>query len=123
MGNEVDIQRLQHKRAYARQYYAERKAKDPSYGNGNYRPRSEAQWDWHLKNAYGIDSAAVVKMFDNQAGACAICGGSLFDTCHVDHCHTTNKVRGLLCRGCNQGLGSFCDNPAALLAAATYIGG
>lgn len=35
-----------------------------------------------------------------QAGRCAMCG---YDTPGIveDHCHTTGKVRGMLCRGCN----------------------
>ncbi len=40
---------------------------------------------------------------------------------HVDHCHTTNKVRGLLCNECNKGLGWFRDNSTNLTNAAQYI--
>jgi hypothetical protein len=39
----------------------------------------------------------------------------------VDHCHTTGKVRGLLCSTCNTALGSFQDNPAYLKAAIHYL--
>jgi hypothetical protein len=49
----------------------------------------------------------------------AICG----DSKHlgIDHDHGTGKVRGLLCRDCNQGIGRFHDNPAILRKAADYI--
>lgn len=40
---------------------------------------------------------------------------------HIDHDHTTGKIRGTLCRGCNHGLGNFCDNPQLLIAAAKYL--
>lgn len=109
------------RRAYAREYYRARKQADPAYNTGNYRPRSEAQWDWHTRKLYGITAQAVADMFESQAGACAICGNSLFESCHIDHCHDTGKVRGLLCRGCNHGLGSFQDCPHVLTAASNYI--
>src|SRR5262249_27117296 len=39
---------------------------------------------------------------------------------HVDHCHLTHWVRGLLCHRCNPGLGHFNDSPAVLFKAALY---
>ncbi len=39
----------------------------------------------------------------------------------IDHCHTTGKVRGLLCSRCNTGLGLFKDNPEYLQNAITYL--
>lgn len=121
MDSAADTSKLQHRREYAREYYARRKLADPTYNTGNYRPRSEAQWAWHLNKLYGITPEQFAQTFEEQAGACTICGYTLFDTCHIDHCHASGKFRGLLCRGCNQGLGSFNDNPAALIAAAHYV--
>lgn len=39
----------------------------------------------------------------------------------IDHCHKTGKVRGILCDGCNVGLGSFGDNPKTLKLAIAYL--
>jgi hypothetical protein len=39
----------------------------------------------------------------------------------IDHCHKTGKIRGLLCKNCNQGLGQFKDNIDLLLSAAKYL--
>lgn len=69
------------------------------------------------------------KLFQKQGGRCAICAkkASPLDSeglkleLHVDHCHVTGKVRGLLCGNCNSGLGFFKDSPEALLSAIEYI--
>lgn len=70
------------------------------------------------------------KLFLKQGRRCAICrkrsknpmlqASQVFDLC-VDHCHVTGKVRGLLCGGCNSGLGFFADNPETLKAAIEYL--
>lgn len=39
----------------------------------------------------------------------------------VDHNHTTNIVRGLLCNNCNTALGKFKDNMEILTNAISYI--
>ncbi|WP_433111328.1 endonuclease VII domain-containing protein [Micromonospora sp. CA-246542] len=39
----------------------------------------------------------------------------------VDHCHSTNAIRGLLCNGCNSALGHFRDNVEALRRAMDYL--
>jgi hypothetical protein len=40
---------------------------------------------------------------------------------HVDHCHISGKVRGVLCQNCNLGLGHFHDTPEKLERAAAYL--
>jgi hypothetical protein len=40
---------------------------------------------------------------------------------HIDHCHTSNRVRGLLCHNCNVGIGNFKDAPDLLRSAAAYL--
>jgi hypothetical protein len=39
----------------------------------------------------------------------------------VDHCHTTGKIRGLLCSKCNPALGAFNDNIEILNSAIKYL--
>ena len=60
-----------------------------------------------------------------QDGRCAICRsdewGGKSGVPHVDHDHVTGEVRGLLCAGCNNGLGHFADDPERLRAAADYL--
>lgn len=64
----------------------------------------------HLKTRYGITDADYCRMFEAQGRCCAICkspepGNGKSDLFDVDHCHTTNKVRALLCRNCNVTVG------------------
>jgi hypothetical protein len=81
--------------------------------------------DKKLKRTYGLSSKDYETMLANQDGRCLICGST--NPNHnsgkfvVDHCHTTNKVRGLLCSQCNCGLGNFKDNPKSLRTAASYL--
>ena len=77
-----------------------------------------------LATKYGLTHEDVANMLAAQGGRCAICGGDSprgKGSWHVDHCHATNSVRGLLCQPCNQGLGLFRDNPDTLEKAATYL--
>ena len=62
-------------------------------------------------------------MKSHQNNKCKICEKefqSKWDTV-VDHCHTTNKVRGLLCRNCNLGIGLLKDNPEFLKRAILHL--
>jgi hypothetical protein len=76
----------------------------------------------NLQSHYGITIEDFEIMRDAQKGRCAICGrdpGELL--LHVDHCHTTGRVRALLCSKCNIALGQADDNPARLRAMADYL--
>lgn len=82
----------------------------------------------HYRRKYGITIEERDRMVAMQGGKCAICGGQPngYDNgkaarLHVDHCHTTNRIRGLLCYTCNTMLGLADDDPVRLLAAAEYL--
>lgn len=72
---------------------------------------------------YGMAPGEYEKMLISQDYRCAICQDPFPDTrspC-IDHCHTTNVVRGIICPACNKGLGTFKDSSSSLLAAAKYL--
>jgi len=73
----------------------------------------------------GINQKEFENMLNLQGGKCAICGTNTFigagKTPHIDHCHKTGKVRGLLCQKCNLGLGSFKDSEDIILKAVEYL--
>lgn len=60
-----------------------------------------------------------------QEGKCAICETTTptgkWKVFAVDHCHTTNTVRGILCNECNRGIGLLGDNEERLEKASRYI--
>lgn len=53
-------------------------------------------------------------------GECVVCGVHQ-DRMHIDHCHKSGKIRGILCSGCNVALGQVQDNPATLRSLANYL--
>ena len=78
----------------------------------------------HLKRQYGITEIEYNNMFAIQSGCCAICKthqSDLKTKLHVDHNHSTGKIRGLLCSMCNKGIGALKDSAEILLAAAKYL--
>jgi hypothetical protein len=60
-------------------------------------------------------------MLELQQGKCAICEKSSDKHLFVDHCHTTGKIRGLLCQHCNTLLGMAFDDTNILLSAVAYL--
>ena len=74
-----------------------------------------------LKYRHGIDQVVYEKLFSEQKGLCGICGRPSKVAFAIDHDHKTGKIRGLLHRRCNSGLGFFEDNPTFLKAALCYL--
>ena len=60
-------------------------------------------------------------LLERQRGLCAICKKIPDRALCVDHCHSTGKVRGLLCHKCNMGLGLYSEDLEIMLAAMTYV--
>jgi len=77
----------------------------------------------HLKRHYGITEEDFSAMLEKQGSRCGICNGTEHRSInwHVDHCHASGKVRGLLCVKCNWLLGAVGDNVETLRAAAAYV--
>lgn len=74
-------------------------------------------YQWH----YGITYADRDKLYEQQGGCCAICGKDLNHKYDTDHCHTTGRVRGLLCKNCNRGLGFFDDDVERFKTVIRYL--
>lgn len=92
----------------------------------NNRERERLNRRRNALNEYGLTLEDYDSMLKSQNGACKICGrqdtgSSRVKNFHVDHCHSTGKVRGLLCNNCNRGIGYLGDNIERLEKALEYL--
>ena len=125
---------------YAKSWDNQNKERRKEIGRRSYAKRKDRHREttliWRSKNServrqsrrnnllekYGLTRASHAAMLTAQGGRCAICGGTNWARAlAIDHCHATGMVRGLLCDGCNKGVGHFSDSPTLLRAAADYI--
>lgn len=92
--------------------------------------RYESSRDRDYRKKYGLLYEEVAVMLAEQDGGCAICNAPLTldnrdkpkgEHSHIDHCHATGKVRGVLCAACNLGIGKFKDDTALLKSAISYL--
>lgn len=75
-----------------------------------------------LQRLYGISVEEYYEILEIQNGVCAICGVSPSDKrLAVDHCHTLNIIRGLLCDRCNTTLGKCNDDVLLLRKMIDYL--
>ncbi|MCK5016767.1 MAG: hypothetical protein KAS32_06805 [Candidatus Peribacteraceae bacterium] len=72
-----------------------------------------------LKYLYGITPEQREAMVVSQEGKCGICKKK--KKLDIDHCHETNRIRGLLCGSCNRAMGLLKDNTSFLLNAIKYL--
>lgn len=81
--------------------------------------------DKHLKQQYGISIKEYCEMLEKQNFRCAICNTheseALRSKLFVDHCHSTGKIRSLLCHNCNTALGHTKEDINRLEAMIAYI--
>ena len=83
----------------------------------------------NLKLRYNITPQEYETKLASQDYKCAICNKDANDNIrrgkveplYIDHCHTTKKLRDLLCHQCNSGLGQFKDNTEILQKAIDYL--
>jgi len=80
---------------------------------------------YNLLKKYRMTEEDYDVLLESQGGVCAICHTTepkgKHDTWHIDHCHTTGDVRGLLCHKCNIMLGHALDSVLTLRNAALYL--
>lgn len=106
-------------------------ARTEEFNKRNPSRRALVRRKYNLKRLYGLTLEQYEELFETQRGLCAICRkpetitdrrSSSKPNLGVDHCHTTGRVRGLLCRTCNTGIGLLTESPEILHAAVQYLG-
>ena len=104
----------------------QRAALKKEYNEKNKEQIAIKKEETRLKSKYGITLKDKTILLQKQNNKCKICSVSFLYDKHstkpfVDHCHTTNKVRGLLCLHCNTGLGYFKDHIPTLTKTINYL--
>ena len=117
------------KAQYKKQWRESNRDKIKIYSK-RYRERDKAiSLDRALGYKYGITPDMYRELIIKQNGKCAVCGNGETVLSRygiplrlaVDHCHTTGRIRGLLCNRCNRLIGIVNDDPALLRRMAAYI--
>ena len=129
-----DATRKAYHKKYHAKWYAEHKEKRlkqiATYTAGKPKEWIQAKGrKCHLKRRYNITPQEYETKLASQDYKCALCGkdasdnkrGGKLEPLYVDHCHTSGKLRDLLCHQCNSGLGQFKDNIEFLLKAVDYL--
>ncbi|WP_078869170.1 endonuclease VII domain-containing protein [Streptomyces sp. NRRL B-1347] len=83
--------------------------------------RAERNQQSYFKRKYGLTMEERDEMIAEQKWLCVICLKA--PPAHVDHCHETGRVRGVLCFNCNSAIGKLGDDPDALRRAISYLEG
>ena len=73
-----------------------------------------------IKKKYGLSAVDVEQMRSSQNGECAICREAK-DRLFIDHCHSTGRVRALLCQTCNTFLGWYEKKAETILQFQAYL--
>lgn len=87
----------------------------------NKKRKHTLKW-WRVKKLYGVTEKQFFKMIQEQEHKCSICEDKITEIkSHIDHCHSTGKVRSLLCSKCNQGIGLFNEDQERMASAINYL--
>ena len=80
---------------------------------------------YQAERKHGVPRGTYVALWERQRGKCLCCGDRLQDATrrapHIDHCHQTGRIRGMLCHYCNTALGMVRESRQNALALADYI--
>lgn len=85
--------------------------------------KKKATMKWQrIERIYGISKEQFTAMLEQQSGRCPICSIEVSENkSHIDHCHETGKVRGILCSRCNQAIGLFKEDTKSMIKAVEYL--
>ena len=126
-------QQTEARRLYITQYRKKNKEKIAAQVSGHYYKNKKHKMSIYRQRVYNITPEEYDTMLEEQNHKCKICSIKFNDNFNLetktdylhspqlDHCHTTKKVRGILCPSCNIGLGHFKDSPENITNAINYL--
>lgn len=82
-------------------------------------PAAKRQYAKAHRKVYNAKKARRERLIHRFGKTCMACGATPSRIC-VDHCHTTGRIRGVLCRDCNLALGQLKEDPNRIEALALY---
>lgn len=93
-----------------------------------YYKKNPQSYHWaRIKKEFGLTRETFFDLVEKQDNKCALCEkpfeGLSRRLIHIDHCHQTGRVRGLLCMTCNVALGMLGDTAESLSKALAYVKG
>jgi len=105
---------------------AHKKGKKDNSGinNGRFIDDGLNALERHKVKQYNLTPEEYLELKQSQDCKCKICGKEEKNNkkaLAIDHCHTTGKVRGLLCDTCNRGIGYLKDDISILKKAIEYL--
>lgn len=120
------IKRAKHRNEFYQKNRKRLLATQKEYARSHRKEIRQYQRKYYRLRCYGIDQSTFDQMMQSQNNKCGICNvtfdfGVKWLSPHVDHNHSTGKVRSLLCQKCNLGLGNFRETPELLIKAANYL--
>jgi hypothetical protein len=83
--------------------------------------------NYNFMSKYGITLEEAQKMLADQHNSCALCKKEVqflpgfSNAAHIDHCHSSGKVRGILCGNCNTALGKLGDSVETIKNVLKYL--
>lgn len=104
-------------------YYEQNKEQRCAYTAQWKKANPQKILEARLLRDYNLSIDKFNTMLEAQGHRCAICEHEFktMKNTHVDHCHASGVVRGLLCGKCNMGLGLFRDKPEIINNAIAYL--
>jgi hypothetical protein len=114
-------------KSYQQLYYLKNRdkvmARSKKWAEENKEQKQRNARSSHIKKSYGITLEQEQDLKNKQDNKCPICKTELGigHKTHIDHCHTTGKVRGILCHACNVLLGHARESVDILKSAQKYL--
>jgi hypothetical protein len=116
-----DLEHRERRKAQHRAYYAVHKEQIKERQRRRSWAKKLSDFWRRLARFYGISREQYEGLLAKQGGVCGICRKPPQEPLCVDHSHATGRVRGLLCRKCNTGLGSYDDDVSLMAAGIAYL--